>query len=157
MTYEDLVVLIPSHGLEDFPTELEEDQAASLLNGFAIIWHPLLLTAARVLPSWHRSDSPPEPLNKRLFVVPLPSETWVQGGWIDRARLEGAAVVSGLSKREEMLAAALAPLELDVPIDADLERIARRPPDLDALNDFYDAVGFGRLLRNQAERIADAA
>ena len=35
-------------------------------------------------------------------------------------------------------------------------RIARRPPDLDALNDFYDTVGFGRLLRNQAERIADS-
>ena len=34
-----------------------------------------------------------------------------------------------------------------------VDRLTRRPPDLDALNDFYDAVGFGRLLRNQAERI----
>ena len=43
-----------------------------------------------------------------------------------------------------------------MPIDTDLARLARRQPDLDALNDFYDAVGFGRLLRNQAERIYEA-
>jgi hypothetical protein len=32
--------------------------------------------------------------------------------------------------------------------------LRRRAPDLHALNSFYDSVGFGRLLRNQAERIA---
>ena len=53
------------------------------------------------------------------------------------------------------LARQLTEIACDVPIDADLERIVRRPPDLDALNDFYDSVGFGRLLRNQAERIAE--
>ena len=31
----------------------------------------------------------------------------------------------------------------------------RRSPDLAALNEFYDSVGFGRLLRNQAERILE--
>jgi 5'-3' exonuclease len=52
------------------------------------------------------------------------------------------------------LARQLTEIACDVPIEADLERLTRRPPDLDALNDFYDTVGFGRLLRNQAERIA---
>ena len=52
------------------------------------------------------------------------------------------------------LARQLTEIACDVPIEADLDRLARRPPDLDALNDFYDTVGFGRLLRNQAERIA---
>jgi DNA polymerase I len=55
------------------------------------------------------------------------------------------------------LARQLTQIACDVPIDVDLDRIARRPPDLDALNDFYDTVGFGRLLRNQAERIAACA
>jgi hypothetical protein len=41
-----------------------------------------------------------------------------------------------------------------MPLDVDVAQLRRRPPDLDALNRFYDTVGFGRLLRNQAERIA---
>ncbi len=57
-------------------------------------------------------------------------------------------------RESAFLARQLTQIACDVPIDADLDRLARRPPDLDALNDFYDTVGFGRLLRNQAERIA---
>ena len=44
-----------------------------------------------------------------------------------------------------------------MPLDVELTQLRRRPPDLAALNDFYDSVGFGRLLRNQAERIAGRA
>ena len=56
MTYNDLIVLVPSHSLEDFPTELAEEKAEGLLNAFAVLWHPRPLAAARVLPSWHRAD-----------------------------------------------------------------------------------------------------
>jgi DNA polymerase-1 len=59
-------------------------------------------------------------------------------------------------RESAFLARQLTQIACDVPIDADLDRLARRPPDLDALNDFYDTVGFGRLLRNQAERIYEA-
>jgi len=59
MFYEDLIVLIPSHSLEDFPAELGEDEAASLLNSFAVAWHPALLADAKLLPRWHRADDPP--------------------------------------------------------------------------------------------------
>jgi DNA polymerase I len=57
-------------------------------------------------------------------------------------------------RESAFLARQLTEIACDMPIDVDLERIARRQPDLEALNDFYDTVGFGRLLRNQAERIA---
>jgi DNA polymerase-1 len=59
-------------------------------------------------------------------------------------------------RESAFLARQLTEIACDVPIEADLDRLARRQPDLDALNDFYDAVGFGRLLRNQAERIYEA-
>jgi hypothetical protein len=36
----------------------------------------------------------------------------------------------------------------------ELTHLRRQPPDLGGLNKLYDTVGFGRLLRNQAERIA---
>jgi hypothetical protein len=43
-----------------------------------------------------------------------------------------------------------------MPLDATLTELERRPPDLAALDAFYDSVGFGRLLRTQAERIVQA-
>src|SRR5690606_10249534 len=89
MRYDELTILIPSHSLEDFPTDLGEKPASSLLNAFAITWHPVLLAEARVLPQWHRADEPPETKTNRLFVVPLASDEWIPSGWIAHARSEG--------------------------------------------------------------------
>ena len=120
MTYDDLTVLIPSHSLEDFPTELGEQQAASLLNAFAVVWHPSLIASAGVMPSWHRSDEPPEGLENKLILVPSACDDWIPGGWVEKARSEGATVVSGISERNEMIRAAIEPLELECDLDADL-------------------------------------
>src|SRR5262245_16001311 len=109
MHYEDLIVLIPSHSLEDFPSELGEDEAASLLNSFAVPWHPALLVDAKVLPRWHRADDPPDSSQKRLILFPKSCESWVPAGWAERVTGEGCTVVRGLSERPGMLAAALAP------------------------------------------------
>ncbi len=120
MTYTDIVVLIPSHSLEDFPTELQEQPAASLLNAFAVVWHPLLLQQAKTLPRWDRSDEPPATLENRLIVVPTACEDWLPGGWVGYAEKQGAVVVSGLENRADMLAKALAPLENPAPVDEDI-------------------------------------
>lgn len=74
-------------------------------------------------------------------------------------RLRNAGFVAGqLRDHREgaFLARQLTTIACDVPMDVQLASLTRRAPDLDALNRFYDAVGFGRLLRNQAERIAAA-
>ena len=128
MTYDDLVVLIPSHSLEDFPTDLGEDEASSLLNAFAVVWHPAVLASAGVIPSWNRADDPPENLSNRLVIVPTASDSWLPGGWVERARREGAVVVSGLSDRQEMVNAAVDPLELESPFDAELVADFRDDP-----------------------------
>jgi DNA polymerase-1 len=57
-------------------------------------------------------------------------------------------------RESAFLARKLTEIACDMPLDVDLARLRRRPPDLAVLNDFYDRVGFGRLLRNQAERVA---
>lgn len=57
-------------------------------------------------------------------------------------------------RESAFLARQLTEIACDMPLDVDVAQLRRRPPDLDALNTFYDTVGFGRLLRNQAERIA---
>lgn len=74
-------------------------------------------------------------------------------------KLRNAGFVAGqLRDHREgaFLARQLTTIACDVPMDVQLASLTRRAPDLDALNRFYDAVGFGRLLRNQAERIAAA-
>jgi alpha-mannosidase len=132
MFYEDLIVLIPSHSLEDFPAELGEDEAASLLNSFAVAWHPALLADAKVLPRWHRADDPPDGSQKRLILLPTCCESWAPSGWAERVSAENCVVVRGISERGAMLAAALTPWTGQVPVD----------PDLAA--DFL-ALGFGYL------------
>ena len=103
----DLVILIPSHSLEDFPTDLGEKPAEGLLNAFAVAWHPWLLAQTRSLPGRHRADCPPEPIVGRLIIVPTTCEDSLPNDWISQQRETGSFVVSGHHKREEMLQAAL--------------------------------------------------
>ncbi len=57
-------------------------------------------------------------------------------------------------RESAFLARQLTGIACDMPLDVGVAQLRRRPPDMDALNTLYDTVGFGRLLRNQAERIA---
>jgi alpha-mannosidase len=118
MRYDDLIILIPSHSLEDFPTELGEKDAAGILNAFAVSWHPLLLAEAQAMPQWHRADEPPDELGDRLVFAPSACDDWLPGGWVEHARLQGAVVVAGTSDRAEMIEAAIAPLR---PTDEETE------------------------------------
>jgi alpha-mannosidase len=136
MTYEDLFVLIPSHSLEDFPVEIGDDEAEGLLNAFAVLWHPRLLAHVDALPSWHRSDEPPEALENRLVIIPENSKEWLPGGWAGHARLQGAVVLEGMKDRAEMVRAALGPLESESDPDAGSVRVTPEiNPDLVA--DFH--------------------
>ncbi|MEX0704055.1 MAG: hypothetical protein WD069_18285 [Planctomycetales bacterium] len=110
MKYDEILILIPSHGLEDFPTDLAEKPAAGLLNAFAVAWHPVLLAQSRTIPRWNRSDLPPEETANRLIFVPAACDKSVPSGWIAEARRAGAVVLAGLTDREELAAAALEPL-----------------------------------------------
>ncbi len=72
-SFEECCVLIPAATLEDFPNDLSDSDARSLLAAWTVLWHPQLLAATRQLPSWSRADSPPEPKAGSLIVVPAPS------------------------------------------------------------------------------------
>lgn len=56
-------------------------------------------------------------------------------------------------RESAFLARQLTQIACDMPLQVEIAMLARRTPDLVSLNRFYDSVGFGRLLRNQAERI----
>ena len=94
-------ILIPTHGLEDFPTELTEEEAASILNAFAVCRHPALLSNVRTAPEWARADEPPHHLENHLFFVPSCCEGWMPHEWPEHARTNGATVIENCTTREE--------------------------------------------------------
>lgn len=76
---------------------------------------------------------------------------------IAQLKIRNAAfVVSQLREYRDavFLARQLTLVACDAPLASPLESLLRRAPNVTALNTLYDALGFGRLLRNQAERIA---
>ncbi|MDA0809356.1 MAG: hypothetical protein O2945_16850 [Planctomycetota bacterium] len=111
MSYQKVVVLIPSHSLEDFPTELSDKRAESLLNAFSVAFHPRLIESTGLMPAWHRADEPTTDVDGSLIIVPTACDDQLPAGWVSLAREQGAVVVSGLHDRAKMVAAALAGLD----------------------------------------------
>ena len=102
--FDECCVLIPASTLEDFPSDLSDCDARSLLAAWTILWHPSLLAECGQLPAWYRADSPPESIDQRLIAVPQPSLTRLPGGFASRAEKSPTCTwVSGAS-RAEMLA-----------------------------------------------------
>jgi len=118
MSYQKVVVLIPSHSLEDFPTELGDKQAESLLNAFSVAFHPKLVVATGLMPGWHRADEPTTDVDGSLIIVPTACDDQLPAGWVELAREQGAVVVSGLHDRCDMVGVALAGLK-DSPVAGD--------------------------------------
>ena len=71
----------------------------------------------------------------------------------------GAAVAAKLLAHKDAayLARRLTGIVCDIPIEATLEDLKPRAQDRSGLNSFFDAHGFGNILRQQVRRIATAA
>jgi len=120
MNFTQVIILIPSHSLEDFPSELSEKPAGSLLNVFAVAWHPALLLETQAIPVWRRCDSVLPDQSGSLFLLPTTCDDTVSIEWKQSAQSAGSAVIAGHHERKEMLAAALGVLDSVPTIDDDL-------------------------------------
>ena len=79
---------------------------------------------------------------------------------VPRMGLRGAArIAASLAAHRDVayLARRLTGIVCDVPVAATLDDLVPRPPDEIALESFFDAQGFGNILRQQARRIAQFA
>lgn len=101
--FDECCVLIPVSTLEDFPSELSDVDARSLLAAWTILWHPSLLAETGQLPVWCRADSPPNVVDRRLISVPLPSLSRLPDGYRQRAADCPSCVWLSGSSREELL------------------------------------------------------
>jgi 5'-3' exonuclease len=75
---------------------------------------------------------------------------------IPKLKFRGAAFVAeSLREHREaaFLSQRLTQIACDMPLEAALDDLERGRPDLSTLDAFYDAQGFGRMLRDQARRL----
>ncbi|QDU94743.1 hypothetical protein [Lignipirellula cremea] len=111
MKYEELLILLPCHSLEDFPLYHEGDEAAGLLAHWSAMWHPALIASAGKTPTWQRIDDPPEELANRLIMVPAVSAAELPTGFAQRAKTEGGVLIRKKVDRKEIVDLALAELD----------------------------------------------
>ncbi len=103
MKFQELIILLPCHSLEDFPQHHEGEEAAGLLANWTALWHPALIAGAAAAPKWHRIDDPPQELNDRLLLVPSASAGQLPTGFAERAKESGACLVRKLHDRQEII------------------------------------------------------
>lgn len=111
MKFEELIILLPCHSLEDFPLHHEGEEAEGLLANWTALWHPAFIAAAEKTPTWYRVDDPPELLTNRLIVVPSVSAGELPTGFAQRAKGEDACFIRRQTNRDEIIAQALQQLD----------------------------------------------
>jgi len=76
---------------------------------------------------------------------------------VPKLKFRGSAFVAqSLREHREsaFLSRRLTGIACDMPLGVGLDDLARSAPDLAAIDHFYETLGFGRLLREQARRIS---
>jgi alpha-mannosidase len=112
MRYRAILILLPCHSLEDFPTHHTGDNADALLANWTAAWHPSLLAAAGDMPRWKRIDDPPTEIEGRLILVPELSGNDLPTGFAQRAAEAGARLIRKKTSRAAILSEALAGIEV---------------------------------------------
>lgn len=122
MTYQELIILLPCHSLEDFPTYHEGDDAQGLLAAWSAMWQPELLANSGQAPTWKRIEDVPAEVKDRLIVVPSMCASRLPTGFAQRVKEEGGCLVKKTLSRAEVVAAALEPIggaKVDAELSAD--------------------------------------
>ena len=117
---EKLTPILPCRGRDDVSEPRSAAQADELLAAWTALWHPALVAAAGAMPRWTAATSPPDDPAGHLIVVPPTAEPLLPEDWLGHAEHLGARLIRGLSRRPEMVAAALATLDSPPLVDADL-------------------------------------
>lgn len=109
MSYSQLIMLAPCHGLEDFPLYHTGEDAGSLLACWTSLWHPLFINSSSSLPRIERCDYPPQDIAHALMVLPSPCESELDPELPSEAEKAESTLIHGHTSRAEILRQALAP------------------------------------------------
>lgn len=106
--FTELLILLPCHSLEDFPTYHDGDDSQSLLANWSALWHPELIASAGQALEWKRIEDPPQELPGRLIAVPTVCKERLPTGYSQRVKEAGGCLIRGKTDRKEIVDAALA-------------------------------------------------
>lgn len=109
MAYNQLIMLAPCHGLEDFPLYHTGEEAGSLLACWTSLWHPLFINSSSSLPRIERCDYPPQDIDKALMILPSPCESELDPELPSEADAKEATLIHGQTSRSDILRQALQP------------------------------------------------
>ncbi|MFO0977552.1 MAG: hypothetical protein U0996_14220 [Planctomycetaceae bacterium] len=112
--FSEISVLIPGYSIEDLPTDLAEDDAASLLNAIACAWHPRLLAQSSSLPMLRQAESLYGFPGRRVVLVPQCAESWMPHEWRSVLREQDHVVLDRCNSREQWLASIESQVSLPV-------------------------------------------
>jgi len=101
----EITILIPGYSIEDLPSDLNERNAASLLNAFAVAWHPWLLHRSARIPEFRQAESTELPTGQHLILVPECSEDWMGHDWQEKLSDTLSVVFHGCGDRDEWIRA----------------------------------------------------
>jgi len=96
-------IVLPSWHLEDVARETSETNAASVLNAYAIAFHPAVLAAGRRVPAWKAAGALESPIADQVIVLPEASKGKVAADWLKKAEEAGTIVVSTTPDRAACL------------------------------------------------------
>ncbi len=96
-------ILLPSWHLEDVSRDLNEKDAAAVLNGYGLVLHPWVLAACHAVPRWTAAPSPGEIERDRILILPDPSRAKLPAGWLAQAEEQGVIVLQATADRAETL------------------------------------------------------
>jgi len=135
MRPERLVVFLPCHSLDDFPTWLDDREADELLAAWTAAWHPALIAAVGSAPEWASVEAPPADGATLLGIVP-PACDERFAALLDMAGLAGSWFVRDTPGCDAAVAAAVAALDS---AGMEVATTASLVPD-------FQALGLARLL-----------
>jgi alpha-mannosidase len=119
--FTELLILLPCHSLEDFPTYHDGDDSQSLLANWSALWHPELIASAGSALDWRRIEDPPQEIAGRLIAVPTVCVQRLPTGYAQRVKESGGCLIRGKTNRQEIVDQALAFLgERPNPVSDDL-------------------------------------
>ena len=110
-----IVVFLPCHSLDDFPTWLDDGEADELLASWTAAWHPWLIAAVGSRPGWASADAPSGDMAAVLGIVPASCDDRLMAAlgdahpdsrWVRRERGRPAIVAAALAALEPGAAAA---------------------------------------------------
>lgn len=101
MELKQLLLLLPCHSLEDFPTHYRDQDAQDLLLAWSTLWHPTLLHANGKMPAWNRCEQPPDDCQGHLVLIPQVATSRLPSGFLVRCEEQGGIPVATTGDRDQ--------------------------------------------------------